>query len=296
MSACAVTWALNQNIKDPYAKLVLVSLASCANYKNGACFPSIALLAEQGSCSERTVQSKIGWLIRRGLLRRIARHGSDGRQLTNAYEFVQGDGEAALHPLPACKPHPDDEGCCTPIMKEKDEREKRRLESKLAAINRGKTQDPLDATIEKQNAWAEAYQQLAEPNVEIIPPEPTRPSDQGPAKHKSSARPRWSAVPEDLALTSARLAVATGQGWDLPRAEAEFAHFLASSRGSGKRSPDWDSAWEEWVLRQVKYDAGRNRLPVQKNGRRNGYVDHATRRMDMLNKTLIQLKQQEACR
>lgn len=86
MSLEAVAWALKQQIEDPIAKLVLVSLADHHNGSTGKCFPGRARLAEAGCCSERTVQRKLAWLSSEGWISITPYfEPSTGRQDRNGY-------------------------------------------------------------------------------------------------------------------------------------------------------------------------------------------------------------------
>ena len=70
MSIRAVSWALEQQINDPIAKLVLIGIADRYNDDRGYAWPSVAWLATAASCSRRTVQRKVGWLEEEGYLTR----------------------------------------------------------------------------------------------------------------------------------------------------------------------------------------------------------------------------------
>jgi Helix-turn-helix domain len=80
MSIQAVAWALSLNIPDPFAKLVLVSLANHANNETGHCWPTHSLIAKEASCNRRTVMRKVPYLSQAGHIR-VFHHHSQGRAL-----------------------------------------------------------------------------------------------------------------------------------------------------------------------------------------------------------------------
>ena len=59
MSIKAVSWALEQYVSDPVAKLVLIGIADRYNDERGYAWPSVAWLATAASVTDRTVQRKI---------------------------------------------------------------------------------------------------------------------------------------------------------------------------------------------------------------------------------------------
>lgn len=69
MSIQAVGWALEQYIPKPIAKLILVSLANHTNLETGRCYPSIATIAHEASCSDRSVQRHLPYLVEGGFVR-----------------------------------------------------------------------------------------------------------------------------------------------------------------------------------------------------------------------------------
>ena len=85
MSIKAVSWALEQQINDPIAKLVLIGIADRYNDERGYAWPSVSWLATAASCSKRSVQRKVGWLEDEGFLtRQISDQGKD----TNHYVLI----------------------------------------------------------------------------------------------------------------------------------------------------------------------------------------------------------------
>jgi hypothetical protein len=68
MSIKAVSWALEQNIGDSIAKLVLIGISDRYNDEYNVAWPSIKWLAIAASCSERTVMRKVQKLVEMGLL------------------------------------------------------------------------------------------------------------------------------------------------------------------------------------------------------------------------------------
>jgi hypothetical protein len=79
MSIQAVGWALEQDIRVSGAKLILVALANHADHTTGHCWPSVRLLAREGSMSMRSVHRHLRYLEDRGFIRvegsREQKHG-----------------------------------------------------------------------------------------------------------------------------------------------------------------------------------------------------------------------------
>ena len=73
MSIKAVSWAFDQQIDDPMAKLVLIAVADHINESTGNAWPSIERLEHMTSASRRTVQRKLKKLEEDGYLERQKR-------------------------------------------------------------------------------------------------------------------------------------------------------------------------------------------------------------------------------
>ena len=73
MSQEAVAWALDQNIPDPIAKLLLVAIARFADNHNWTAWPGQTKLAKIVGRSLDTVQRKLGYLEAEQLLFRERR-------------------------------------------------------------------------------------------------------------------------------------------------------------------------------------------------------------------------------
>ncbi len=84
MSIQAVAWALEQNIPGT-AKLVLISLANCADHQTGHCWPSMERIAREASCSRRSVFTYVGALRRNGFVDVRTGRGKTGGAHTNDY-------------------------------------------------------------------------------------------------------------------------------------------------------------------------------------------------------------------
>ena len=76
MSIKAVSWALEQYVSDPVAKLVLVGIADRYNDEQGYAWPSVAWLSKAASVTDRTVQRKIKLLEEQGFLATAMRKGA----------------------------------------------------------------------------------------------------------------------------------------------------------------------------------------------------------------------------
>lgn len=93
MSIRAVSWALEYELSDPIAKLVLIGIADKYNDERGFAWPSVKWLATAASCSERTVRRKLTFLQERGLID-IDRRFNDTscyRIISNGYCNDTGD-------------------------------------------------------------------------------------------------------------------------------------------------------------------------------------------------------------
>lgn len=84
MSIQAVAWALEQQIPAG-PKLVLVALANHADHSSGLCWPSVALVAHEASCSPRAVYRFVADLARNGYVSVEKKRGKDGKQRSNNY-------------------------------------------------------------------------------------------------------------------------------------------------------------------------------------------------------------------
>jgi Helix-turn-helix domain len=93
MSIQAVAWALDQDIRDPLAKLILISLANHADHTTGFCYPPMKLIAKEASCDRRTVIRKLPLLTDAGYIRIVP--DREGKQrLAHYYQLL----------LPGCDP------------------------------------------------------------------------------------------------------------------------------------------------------------------------------------------------
>lgn len=86
MSYRAMDWAFEQECRDSFNKLVLVTIAKHADDK-GQCFPSVARIAKLSNMSPRTVQRRIAELREDGFIR-VTMQGKGGKQKSNLYQLV----------------------------------------------------------------------------------------------------------------------------------------------------------------------------------------------------------------
>lgn len=105
MSIKAVSWALEQKLDDPIAKLVLIAIADRYNDEYGYAWPSVSWLARCADCTSRTVQNKVKVMCESGFLVREFIKGEKTNQ-TNRYHlplFEGGEyhsgGETRVHPV-----------------------------------------------------------------------------------------------------------------------------------------------------------------------------------------------------
>ena len=73
MSIKAVSWAFDQQIKDPLAKLVLIAVADHINESTGNAWPSVERLEHMTCASRSTVLRKLKLLETSGFLQRQKR-------------------------------------------------------------------------------------------------------------------------------------------------------------------------------------------------------------------------------
>lgn len=73
MSIKAVSWAFDQQIKDPLAKLVLIAVADHINESTGDAWPSVERLEQMTCASRSTVLRKLKLLETSGFLQRTKR-------------------------------------------------------------------------------------------------------------------------------------------------------------------------------------------------------------------------------
>jgi hypothetical protein len=93
MSIQAMAWALERRIPDPYAKLILISLANHADHVSGFCYPAMRTIAKEASCDRRTVLRKLPDLESAGYIRIIKR--TKGKQrFAHDYQLL----------MPGCDP------------------------------------------------------------------------------------------------------------------------------------------------------------------------------------------------
>lgn len=105
MSIQAVAWALDQDIGDPAAKLVLISLANAYNQKEGRCFPTRKQIAANASISERSVVRKLQQLEAAGWIAVAPSYDeTTRRQQANEY-LLLGFGSSPIGCQPVTPPH-----------------------------------------------------------------------------------------------------------------------------------------------------------------------------------------------
>lgn len=95
MSFRAVLWALDQNLK-PVPKLILVAIASHANFRTGTANPKVRTIARMASVSPRTVFRKLP-ILAEGKLLRIEPNSCGRGRLAHTYHLpcpVEPDADA----------------------------------------------------------------------------------------------------------------------------------------------------------------------------------------------------------
>ena len=98
MSLRALTWAKQQRVGDPIAKLVLLCLADAMNAHHEYAFPSQARLADECECSRQTVNKKLAWLEEKGFVCRERTKDTTGRDTGCRYHLLGvNDGDTGVN-------------------------------------------------------------------------------------------------------------------------------------------------------------------------------------------------------
>ena len=84
MSWQAVSWAFGQHL-PPATKLVLVSIAYCADKYGNNAYPGQQSIADDASMSVRSVQRHTEWLEKHGYLTRERRNRTNGTRTSDRY-------------------------------------------------------------------------------------------------------------------------------------------------------------------------------------------------------------------
>lgn len=98
MSLKAVAWALDVELDDHLAKLVLICVSNHFNDSQGRAWPSVERIAKVCACSERTVQYKLRKLDELGLITTIYSVGHSSTYIVN-YTFGGGAGDAGVQEM-----------------------------------------------------------------------------------------------------------------------------------------------------------------------------------------------------
>src|SRR5690554_3106445 len=80
-------WVIRSDKLHGSEKLLYIALLNRSNSK-GECWPSLATLEKEVGVSRNTILKKLRALESKGLIRRVKRKGSDGRDLSNVYKVL----------------------------------------------------------------------------------------------------------------------------------------------------------------------------------------------------------------
>jgi hypothetical protein len=131
MSIQAVAWALEQEIKvaqksaradkarevaDPWAKLILISLANHADHTTGLCWPPMKLIGKEASCRRETVLRKLPILESVGLIEIIRANKGDRRRVHTYRLLIPGCAPDA-HQIAATRRDARSIQMCAPITR-----------------------------------------------------------------------------------------------------------------------------------------------------------------------------------
>lgn len=93
MSIKAVSWAFEQRVNDPIAKLVLIGIADRYNDERGYAWPAVKWLADIADCAPRTAQRKLALLEELGMIERRMRRNGKTNESTHYYIPHIGGGD-----------------------------------------------------------------------------------------------------------------------------------------------------------------------------------------------------------
>lgn len=103
MSYQLMAWAAEQKTGSPTRKAVLLALANAANHHSGRCHPSVARIADETECSEKTVKRALADLDKSGYISRSRSRRKDGTFGIYQYGFPHVVPAADLE-TPASQP------------------------------------------------------------------------------------------------------------------------------------------------------------------------------------------------
>jgi hypothetical protein len=91
---------------DPFAKAVLIALAHYANWEWGHCFPSAQTIANDCECTEKTVRTKLEYLVQKGLISIQQRPGKTPVITLTGYRewFLESEKRAGATPVSLTDP------------------------------------------------------------------------------------------------------------------------------------------------------------------------------------------------
>ncbi len=105
MSHKASAWAMDQKVKTPLEKLVLLILADCHNAETGACFPSLPFIAGRASCTTRGVIKAIESLEKQGLIGMKKELGKVNQYAINPGTQFTREHSSPVNTIPSTSEH-----------------------------------------------------------------------------------------------------------------------------------------------------------------------------------------------
>lgn len=235
MSIQAVAWALEQQIPAG-PKLVLVALANHADHSSGLCWPSVALVAHEASCSPRAVYRFVADLTRNGYVSVEKKRGKDGKQRSNNYWLLFDRLPLDWSAVPPS--HAQDTGQAD-------------TEDQDVAENPVHEDEPGDSQSPGENGAPEPPEMSMTPGVKDEPGdcESPGPSDSGVTRQESSLEP--SSV--EPSRRPALRASAVPRGYDAtarPTAAASAAAEEARRKNQRVFVIEATRAWLAWNTKQ----------------------------------------------
>lgn len=235
MSFAAVTWAVQQELKDPKEKLLLVVLAHCLNSTTGKCCPSRDLLMRMACiANSNTLTAKLNSLSEKGVIEISKKIGA-----SNQYKFLtsfNSEAPSAVKYLQDCTAFTTESG--TPFTTEAPPPSALKVEYRS-----NKELNKEITTAVGDNSKEDLFVEQERPQI------PNKPRQ---AKvHNFDLKE----LPEDWRIYCEQVR----PDLDPVRTFITFKAYYGSGKGSGVRRGDkgWNQSWQGWVRREQGFPAAK---------------------------------------
>jgi hypothetical protein len=251
------------------------------NATSGEAWPSIDTLAEDLNISRRGcidglnklinggwleyergggIRSTRYWLPDRIPIKRRSKKTPPASTQTSAAERTGSGQTSAVQPPNRCSPaskpvHSDVEDQCSGLHPNREGIIKNREEERARASRRASPQPPRFSNQVKNSLHGDQDKQPGQDKQPVHQRKQPRITKQ-PRTRKSGMPDGWTLSNEEIAVAH-RLA-----GWDLVKAEDEFAKFKNWHMSKSITSAKWSAAWETWCRRGRDYEAKQDRKPI----------------------------------